>query len=108
MKYSVAITERAAREIEETAAWWAGERSTEQAQRWYQGIHTAIAGLATLPERCPLVAERIEVPYEIRQLQYGLGSRPTHRVIFSIVRETVIVLTVRHVARGPLQADDLA
>ena len=38
MTYAVAITEQAAREMEESAAWWARERSVEQSERWYAGI----------------------------------------------------------------------
>jgi plasmid stabilization system protein ParE len=108
MNYTVVTTERAAREIEDAAAWWTRERSLDQAQRWYEGIRTTIAGLATSPERYPIVAEREHLPYEVRELHYGLGSKPTHRVIFTIVRETVLVLTVRHTARRPLQPKDLA
>ena len=75
--------------------------------RWYQGIRAAIAGLNTSPERCPVAAEQKIVPYEIRELHFGLGSRPTHRAVFTIVRETVVVLTVRHLARDELRPDDL-
>jgi plasmid stabilization system protein ParE len=108
MTYAVVTTERAAGEIEEAAAWWARERSVEQADRWYQGIRAAIAGLAASPEALPVAAEQGQFPYEIRELHYGLGSSPTHRVIFTIVRETVLVLTVRHAAQRPLTREDLA
>jgi plasmid stabilization system protein ParE len=54
----VVTTERAAREIEDAAGWWARERSVEQAERWYQGIRAAIAGLANSPERWAIAAER--------------------------------------------------
>lgn len=56
MSYSVVTTERVARELD-AAAWWAHQHSVEQADRWYQGILAAIAGLATLPERCPIAIE---------------------------------------------------
>jgi hypothetical protein len=32
MTYAVAITEQAAREMEDSAAWWARERSVEQSE----------------------------------------------------------------------------
>ncbi|MEX2139147.1 MAG: type II toxin-antitoxin system RelE/ParE family toxin [Pirellulales bacterium] len=108
MTYTVIATERAAREIEDAAAWWAENRSVEQAERWYQGIRAAIAALAVSPEARPVAAENDSFPYEIRELHYGLSSKSTHRVIFTIVRQTVLVLTVRHAARRPLTPDDLA
>jgi plasmid stabilization system protein ParE len=107
MIYRVVTSERAAWEIEEQAAWWAKERSVEQADRWYQGIRAAIAGLATSPQRRAIAVEGSLFPYEIRELHYGLGSKPTHRVIFTITAETVLVLTVRHVARRWLNPEDL-
>jgi plasmid stabilization system protein ParE len=108
MSHIVVTTERAARDIEDIAAWWARERSAEQAWRWYQGIRQAIAGLATSPERYAVAPEAGVVGYEIRELHYGLGSKPTHRVVYTIVQKTVLVLTVRHAARGPLQPLDLS
>ena len=107
MTYTVVISERTAQEIEGATAWWARERSAEQAVRWYQGIRGAIAGLATSPERCPLAAESAAFPFEIRELHYGLGRRPTHRAVFRITDEQVLVLTVRHVAQDQLRPEDL-
>jgi plasmid stabilization system protein ParE len=102
MSYTVVTTERAAREIEDAAAWWAHQHSVEQAERWYQGIRSAIADLADSPERCAVAPEQQRgLPYDVRELHYGLGSKPTHRVLFTIVGETVLVLTVRHAARRP-------
>ena len=106
MNYTVIMTERAARDIEDAADWWARERSAEQASRWYQGIRAAIDGLARSPEARPVAAERDLFPYEIRELHYGLGAKPTHRVIFTMVRQTVLVLAVRHTARRPLRPTD--
>ena len=106
MKHLVVTTERAAQEIVDAAVWWAGERSVTQAERWDEGIRAASAGLQESAEARPVAAERTLAGYELRELHYGLGSRATHRVIFTIVGETVLVLTVRHVARGPIQPDE--
>jgi plasmid stabilization system protein ParE len=99
MKYSVVVTEQAAWEIEEAAAWWARERSAEQAERWYEGIRDSIGRLDEEPLRRPLSAENGDFSYELRELHYGLGSRPTHRAVFTIIGQTVVVLAVRHVAQ---------
>ncbi len=79
MTFDVIVTERAAREIEASAAWWAREHSVEQADRWYTGMREAIATLAEQPARWPKSAEDGEFPYELQEIHFGLGSRPTHR-----------------------------
>ncbi|HEY2762041.1 MAG TPA: type II toxin-antitoxin system RelE/ParE family toxin, partial [Pirellulales bacterium] len=91
-----------------SAAWWAGERSAEQAGRWYQGIRNAIAGLRESPTRYVIAPERPRFSYEIRELHFGLSARATHRVLFTIVGQTVVVLTVRHAAQREIVPGDLA
>lgn len=108
MSYVVVVTEQAAHEMEEAAAWWARERSVEQAERWYAGIRQAISTLNQRPERYPTAPENSDFSYELRELHYGLGARPTHRVVFTIVKQTVIVLAVRHGAQDQLHPDDLS
>lgn len=107
MTYTVVVTERAAKELEETTAWWARERSTEQAFRWYSKIRAKIETLAQHPQRCGLAAESQDFHYELRELHFGVGSKPTHRVLFTIAATTVVVLTVRHVAQSAVQPRDL-
>jgi len=107
MTYVVVITEQAAREMADTAEWWGRERSVEQAERWYAGIREAIATLAEQPDRCPVAAERVEFRYELRELHFGVGAHPTHRAVFTIVKETVVILTVRHGARDRLRPGDI-
>ncbi|MGC3966124.1 MAG: type II toxin-antitoxin system RelE/ParE family toxin [Pirellulales bacterium] len=93
--------------MEESAEWWAHERSPEQAERWYAGIRQAVAGLAEHPEQWPQAAESSEFAYVLREILYGLGPRPTHRAVFTIVKQTVVVLSVRHAAQDQLKPDDL-
>ncbi|MFM8539276.1 MAG: type II toxin-antitoxin system RelE/ParE family toxin [Planctomycetaceae bacterium] len=68
---------------------------------------SAIASLADQPDRCPKALEDGDFPYPLRELHFGLGSRPTHRAVFTIVHETVVVLTVRHAAQDRLQQSDM-
>ena len=109
MTYTVVATERAARDIEDATEWWAQHHSVEQAERWYSGIRQAIAELCTEAERCAIAAEQKRFSYPIRELHYGAGSKahPTHRAIFTIVGQTVLVLTVRHAGRALLRPRDL-
>ncbi len=107
MTYHVNLTHRAGRELEGAADWWAAHRSANQAADWYAGFSASIESLAEDPERCPLAPEDGRFPYEIRDLHYGLGSRPTHRAVFTIRGDMVLVLTIRHAAQADLSEGDL-
>ena len=58
-----------------------------------------IETLADNPSRCILARENHKSDDELRELHFGLGSRPTHRVIFVIDGDAVRVLSVRHAAQ---------
>lgn len=103
----VVLTAQAQQEFDEHFDWWALNRSTEQASRWYRGFWAAMLKLETNPRRHPLAAEDGLVSYEIRQLNYGLGRRPTHRALYTIDGDKIVILRVRHLAQEPLEDDDL-
>jgi plasmid stabilization system protein ParE len=107
MSYRIVFTQRAERELEQATDWWAQHRSVIQAARWYEGFSDAIASLTDQPQRCPLAPENGLFPYEVRELHYGLGSHPSHRAVFTIRPDLVLVLTIRHGAQAELAADDL-
>ena len=107
MKCQIIVTEPAAKAIEDDAAWWARERSIKQAARRYEGIRAAIDSLRSLPARCAFAAENGQFPYELRELHFGLGSRQTHRIVFTIVKQNVIVLAVRHSSQKELRPRDV-
>ena len=88
-------------------SWWAKHRSSEQAGRWLAGIERTINRLEENADQHPLAAESPRFPEEIRQLNFGLGRRPTHRVLFSIRPKSIYVFSVRHVAQGTIEPDDL-
>lgn len=46
-----------------------------------------------------LALENGSFPKTIRQLPYGLGTKPTYRAIFEIRDDKVYVFAVRHLAR---------
>jgi len=99
MKYEVLITRRAQREAQANHDWWAEHRSAEQAARWYEEFLKATLSLESEPARFVLAAENDRFPYEIRQRNFGIGSRPTHRVVYTIRPRDVVVLRVRHLAQ---------
>jgi plasmid stabilization system protein ParE len=103
----VIITGPAKRDIKNAHDWWKQNRSAEQANRWYQGVHAEIKTLRQSAERCALAAESDLLAQGIRQLLFGLGAHPTHRIVFTIEANTVVVLRVRHVSQDNLSSNDI-
>jgi plasmid stabilization system protein ParE len=106
MTYGVIITRRAERDMRDSAQWWSVERSAEQANRWLDGLYEHLQSLANSPMRCPLAPEHEQFPYELRELHNGLGRRPTHRAIFTMAEDLVLVLSIRHAAQDRLRPED--
>lgn len=106
--FKIKITEPAAADIEQLFSWWSENRSSEQAKRWYREIKLAIAGLKRMPERCPAVPEAKLSAAGVRQLLFGIGPYPTHRIVFVVESDQVVViLRVRHYAQDVLGPSDL-
>lgn len=100
--FRVLITGPAKQDIEAIHGWWTKHRSPHEAARWYLGIHNAIGSLADMPQRCSLAPETDLLAQSIRQLYFGLGQRQTHRIVFAIESNCVIVLRVRHTSQNVL------
>jgi plasmid stabilization system protein ParE len=94
----IQITGPAKADIQEAYQWWAENRSADQAAEWYERIFEAIYTLQSMPARCPRAPESSLSLAEVRQLLFGVGSRPTHRIVFHFDQEadTVTILRVRH------------
>jgi len=107
MSFRVVITDQAEHEMQSTFNWWAANRSKLQAERWYGGLAKAIAALSEHPERHSQSREADRFAYEIRDLPFGIGRRATHRAVFTIRGEDVVVLTVRHLAQPDLSPEDV-
>jgi plasmid stabilization system protein ParE len=106
--YRVIIDDKAIEDIERNARWWAENHSPVQALRWYELAFKAIYSLDTMPTRHGLSPENADFLYEIRDLLFGFGSRPSYRAIFTIQEDTVHVLTVHRSAQDTLRAEDIA
>lgn len=105
MSYRVVIETRAIRDIDEAAGWIAAQAS-ESAERWFNAIEAEIQSLARFPERCPRAREDGTFKYELRQLIYG-RRHGRYRVIFTIQKDAVHVLHVRHGARPTMTKLDV-
>lgn len=105
--YRVVITAPARRDLAEQHDWWAEHRSAEQAHRWYVGFHRALDALASNAEKLSLAPENGLWPFELRELTFGLGRKPSHRALFAIQGEHVVVLRTRSLAQAALTRSDI-
>ena len=107
MTHRIAFTSKAKLELNQTAIWWAENRSVEQAERWLDGFEAVIQSLAINPERHPPAREDEQFAFTLRQLVYGVGSNPTHRAIFRIRGDEVIIFGIRHLAQRDVSPEDV-
>jgi plasmid stabilization system protein ParE len=106
MKYRVALTARAQQDRNAIFDWYAEHYSLDFADRWYEGLHSALGSLVANPTRCGLAHENDKFPFELRELLYG-GRVNKHRILFTIHEDLVLVLHLRHSSRRDLREDDL-
>jgi len=99
MSLRIVFQREAKANLRHAVAWWSENRSPEQAIRWLDGIYEAIAKLSRNPERCAVARESRKAGEELRELHFGLGSRPSHRIIFVVDPEVVRILAIRHAAQ---------
>jgi plasmid stabilization system protein ParE len=108
VNYRVTILPRAKRQLLEQAVWWSEHRSAEQAFRWLEGIEQALASLADHPERCNVARESEAFDRVIRELHYGVRNKATHRAVFEVCGDEVIVHCVRHLAQRDVTPEDIS
>lgn len=106
--YRVRVTEPAKQDVRQNLLWWGENRSQEQAERWYFDIYDAFKLLASTADQHSLATEPALKQHGIRQASFGIGRRATHRIIFGIVDQAVIVYRVRALKQDAIGVDDLS
>ena len=91
----------------EQALWWSENRSAKQAIDWLEGFEQALTLLAQNPDRYAVARESGAFDFAVRELHYGLGNKATHRAVFEIRGDEVLVYSVRHLAQRDLTPDDI-
>ena len=107
MTYRVIGTARLWSAAQEQAAWWAENRSAEQANRWLAAMTRALRTLERSPERHARPREHADLALDLRQLNFGLGRRATHRILYEIRDTMVYAVTVRSLHQDDITASDL-
>ena len=69
------ITPRAKAQIRNAAAWWAANRSSDQAALWLNRIEIAIMELEVEAERHILALESEAFSFELRQKLFGISGK---------------------------------
>lgn len=103
MNFRVRATRRYESDLLSTIVWIARVQGRPQeAQAWLEALEDAVDSLGRLPQRCPLAPESGARGREIRQLLFF-----SHRVLFTILPQEVVVLQVRHASREPARPEEL-
>ena len=98
--FQLFVTQRAYADVQNSIDWWSKHRSASEAERWYQGIQKAIKKLPQNPRGCPYARENDDSDREVRHFLYGLSSKPTHRIVFYIEDDSVVVCRVLHTSQS--------
>ena len=103
MTYGLRITERALSDIQRNASWWAQHRSPSEALSWFEAILERINRLVDFPKSHTLAHENPHVAYDLREAHFGSG----YRILFTVVDNEVVVLTIKATEEEWLQPGDL-
>lgn len=102
MTYRVVVTAKAKADAVEAFRWFA-EQSPTAAAHWYAGLEKALVKLDQNPERHPIAEDESErFGFIMRQMLYG-RRRGVYRILFSVEGDLVILHSVRHSSRGPIE-----
>ena len=107
MPLEVYLTARALEDVEKCRLWWSRHRSAEQAKRWHAACEQALDSLPARAKGCSRAQESRKAPIELRQLVFGVGRRRTHRAVFAIRPDKIVVYRIQHLAQKDLSIDDL-
>ncbi len=106
MKREVLLTKTAEVQMNAAADWYA-EQNPTVASTWFNGLLASVNSLDDNPLHYALARESEFLPVELRQMLYGSGKKTTHRILFVIREQTIVIYQIRHVAMRDVTADDL-
>jgi len=105
MNFRVVLSERAESDRDAAFQWYVEHYDSEFAARWYNHLHETLETLSYQPERCVIAREDKLFPFQVREKLCGI-NRKNHRVLFTLHKEVVVVLHIRHTAQKDLSEED--
>lgn len=105
-RFEVRFTRRATAAFDEALQWYEA-RSLDAAHKWVAAVELALDRLERDPHRYPRAAEDGLLPAPIHQYAFGGGRKLTHRMVYAIRPDAVVVHSIRHLSQDALSLDDL-
>lgn len=103
-EYTLVFAPQAQEDLENAVAWLSG-KAPGKVSEWIACLKEEVDTLKTMPERCPLAPENgLWGNEELRQLLF-LRYPSKYRVIFTIHKNTVRILNIRHGSRRYLHEE---
>lgn len=107
MTFVVSFKSKALRDINKEASYQYLKRGTRAELRWVGEMDRVELLLAVDPCRYPQAEEAEDLGLDLRELTIGGRRGTAHRVLFTIVDNSVIVHRIRQAAQDRLTVDDL-
>ena len=107
MTFEVSFKSKARRDINKEASYQYRKRGPHAELRWVGEMDRVEWLLAADPHRYPQADEAEELGLDSRELSIGGRRGTAHRVLFTVVDNSVIVQRVRQAAQDRLTEDDL-
>ncbi len=99
MKYPVLFVQRAEQNILAALTWYQ-KNAPDVSARWHKSLNSTLRRLRENPDRFPLAHETETFPYRLREVLFGAGRRKTHRILFVVRPNAVVIYAIRHVAQN--------
>ena len=107
MSLSVKLDPPAERQVEERAHYLATRHGPAAAVSWFDAVAATIDRLAESAAGRPLCLDEAAEGTGLREIYFGSGRKPTHRMVFEVAGNTVTIILVWATALGDFTADDL-
>jgi plasmid stabilization system protein ParE len=101
MSHKVRLTLEVERQLRQISDYIAQD-SVENARRWRSAMRRRMQSLRDFPERHEIAYAAKDVGRDVRHTFYGV-----YRILYTIEKDAVVVLSLRHGARKPLTIDDI-
>lgn len=105
MSYEIEYTLHAQNELLETYLW-IQERAPFSSIRWREEMIAKVESLAVDPLRHRLAPESSRFSVQVRQMLFR-KRHSQFRILFTVSARRVVILSIRHHSRKPLEEGDL-